>query len=74
MDTGDKVTTETRNLNINCQTAQRLERVKGSLSTIATLLKFSSLHEFIRWIGEQPPEKVANALRELRIDELRDKA
>lgn len=63
--------TEIRNLNVNCQTRQKLEEVKKNLEEVAKLLKFSSLHELIRWQGSQPPEKVADALRNLRIEEFK---
>lgn len=61
---------EIRNLNVNCQNEQRLKQVKGNLEKVAKLLKFNSLHEFIRWQGGLSPEKVADALRSLRIDEI----
>lgn len=61
---------EIRNLNVNCQNKQRLKEVKVNLEKVAKLLKFSSLHELIRWQGALPPEKVADALRNLRIDEI----
>ncbi len=61
---------EIRNLNVNCQNKQKLKEVKGNLEKVAKLLKFSSLHELIRWQGLQSPEKVADVLRSLRIDEI----
>lgn len=61
---------EIRNLNVNCQNEQRLKQVKGNLEEVAKLLRFNSLHELIRWAGALPPEKVAGALRSLRIDEI----
>jgi hypothetical protein len=59
-----------RNLNINCQTEEKLKEVKGKLDQTAKLLKFDNLHELIRWQASQSPEKLANALRGLRIEEL----
>lgn len=61
---------EIRNLNINCQNEQRLKEVKNNLEKAAKLLKFGSLHELIRWQGSLPPERVADALRNLRIEEI----
>lgn len=59
-----------RNLNVNCQTEEKLKEIKEKLEQAAKLLKFDSLHELIRWQGSQPPEKLAGALRGLRIEDL----
>lgn len=61
---------EIRNLNVNCQTSQKLREVRENLELVAVSLKFSSLHELIRWLGSQQPTKVVDALRDLRINEL----